>query len=109
MTLAVRTALALAGSLPTALSKILSRWRYLSDSARQNRLEVRRLFFARHDADLDFFETGFFQPAVQIALRETEPAIAVQLARFVEAVLKQVQNHDLPAHTKNLVRRTDRL
>ena len=54
--------------------------------AGQNGLEMRRLFLGGDDADFDFFETGGFEPAVQIAFRKTEPAVAVKLTRFVEIV-----------------------
>src|SRR5213082_2201818 len=68
---------------------------------------MRRLFLARHDADLDFLETGVFEPTVQIAFRETKPAVAVKLARFLEVVLEQIEDHDLPAGSQHFESRMD--
>src|SRR5881296_1832281 len=67
------------------------------DPSRQDRLEMRRLFLARHDANLDFFETRLFEPAVQIAFGKTQPAIPINLARLPEIVLEEVEHHDLAA------------
>ena len=53
---------------------------------------MRRLFLGGDDADFDFLESGGFEPAVQIALGETEPAVAVKFARLVEIVLEQIEN-----------------
>ena len=63
--------------------------------ARQNGLEMRRLFFRSHDADFNFFETGGFEPAVQIAFGETQPAVAVKFTRFVKIMFQQIQNQYL--------------
>src|ERR1035438_895270 len=70
---------------------------------RQNGLEMRRLFLARHDADFDFLEPGFVQPAVQITFRETGPAVAVKLARLPEIVLEQIENQNLSARPEDFV------
>ena len=72
--------------------------------ARQNRLEMRRLFLGGDDADFDLLETGGFEPAVQIALGKTQPAVAVKFARLVEVVLEQIENQNLPARLQNFVR-----
>src|ERR1035437_8864333 len=82
-------------------------FRFLFLRARQDCLKMRRLFFARDDADFDFFETRFFQPTMQIAFRKTEPAVAVKFVRLLEVVLQQTQNHDLPAAAENPVRRAN--
>ena len=42
----------------------------------QEGLEVRGLFFAGDDADLDAFEAGGFEPAVEIAFGKAGPAVA---------------------------------
>ena len=68
---------------------------------------MRRLFFARNDADFDFLEPGLFQPVMQIALGKTEPAVAVKFAGFVEVVLEQIENQNLSARLQNFVRSSD--
>ena len=40
---------------------------------------MRRLFLAGDNADFDFLEARFVQPAMQIAFGETQPAVAVKL------------------------------
>ena len=58
---------------------------------------MRRLFFAGDDADVDSLESGFFEPALQVRLRQPQPPVPVQLVRFFEAVLRQVEDHQLAA------------
>jgi len=65
---------------------------------------MRRLVLARHDADFNLLEAGFVQPAVQIALGKTRPAVAVELLRLVEVVLEQIENQNLPAAPQNFMR-----
>ncbi len=60
-----------------------------------------RLFFARDHADLDFPEAGVFQPAVQVAFRKAEPAVAVGFVRLLKAVLEQIKNQDLAARARS--------
>src|ERR1035437_1732461 len=43
----------------------------------QHGFEVRGLFFAGDDADFDSLEPSRFEPAVQIAFRETGPPVAI--------------------------------
>src|ERR1035437_6718043 len=49
-------------------------FRFLFLRARQDCLKMRRLFFARDDADFDFLEARSLQPAVQVAFRKSRPA-----------------------------------
>ena len=72
-------------------------------SARQHRFKVRRLFLSGDDVYLNFFETCFFQPMVQITFRKPEPAIAVKLVCPFEIVFEQIQNHHLPAWPQNFM------
>ncbi len=87
-----------ADSAPTARPRL----RFFS--ARQNGLEMRRLFLGGDDADFDFLEAGFFEPAMQIALGKSRPAVAVKLMRLLEVVLEQIEQQNLPARLQNLVR-----
>ena len=72
-------------------------------AARQDRLEMRGLFFGGDNADFDFFEARFFEPAMQIAFGKAQPAVTVKFVRFLEVVLEQVQNQELPAGLQNFV------
>ena len=65
---------------------------------------MRRLFFAGDDADFNFLEPDFFQPALQVALRKTQPAVAIEFASPLEIVLEQLKNQNLTARTKDSVR-----
>ncbi len=65
------------------------------EPAGQNGLKMRRLFLGGDDADLNFFQACRFEPAVQIAFRKTQPAVAVEFARLVEVVLKQIKQQNL--------------
>jgi len=47
---------------------------------------MRRLFLAGDHVDFDFFETGGFQPAMQVAVRKTQPTIAVEFTGFLKFV-----------------------
>lgn len=46
-------------------------------AAGEHGLKIRRLFLASHDADFDFLESRGFEPTMQIAFGESEPAVAV--------------------------------
>ena len=72
-------------------------------AAGEEGLKVRGLLLGGHDVDLHFFEPGLFEPAVQVALGKTGPAIAVEFSGFFKRVGQQVQNHDLAAGLENLV------
>src|SRR6266481_890448 len=63
----------------------------------EDRLEMGRLIFPRHSRDFNLLEPGLFQPTVQVAFREPQPAVAIEFARPVEVMLGQIQNHNLPA------------
>src|ERR1043166_177448 len=76
--------------------------------AGENRLEMRRLFLAGDDIDLDLLEPRLLEPAMQVALGETEPAVAVQLAGAIEGVLREVEDEDLPVRLEDLVGGLDR-
>ena len=65
---------------------------------------MRRLFLGGDDADFNFLETGLFQPAVQIALGETRPAVAVKFMCLLEMVLKQIENQNLSARLQDFMR-----
>ena len=65
---------------------------------------MRRLFLGGDDADFNLLETGAFEPAVQIAFGEPQPAVAGKLACLVEIMLELIKNHDLPAALENFVR-----
>ena len=65
---------------------------------------MRRLVFGGDDADLDFFEAGGFEPAVQVAFRKTQPTVAIKFMRLVEIVLEQIKNQNLAAGFEQLRR-----
>src|SRR5580765_1236338 len=75
--------------------------------AGEESLEVRRLFFARDNADFNFLKSGGFKPLVQIAFGETEPAVAVKFVCAIELMPEQVQNHDLAARFDNFLGGSD--
>ena len=54
------------------------------------------LLLARDHADINVAETGLLQPLLQVALRETEPGVAVGLPCLFKAVAQQVENEDAP-------------
>src|SRR5205823_5289289 len=68
----------------------------------KNRLEVRRLFFPRHNADFDFLEACRFQPVMQITFGKSQPAIAVKLACFLEIVFEQIEDQNLSVRLQQL-------
>jgi hypothetical protein len=47
-----------------------------------------RLFLAGHDAQLDFFEAGQFQPMMQLALLKSRPTVPVQFAGFFKIMFQ---------------------
>src|SRR5690242_8066315 len=65
---------------------------------------MRWLFLGGDDADVYFLESGFLQPAMQVAFGKAQPPVAVKFVRLLEIVLEQVENHDLSAGLQNLVR-----
>ena len=71
--------------------------------AGQDGFKMGRLLFAGNDADLDPLETSRFEPAMQITLGKTEPAVAIQLVRPFETVPGEVENHHLSARLQNVV------
>src|SRR6266852_3452574 len=73
------------------------RTRFSLLATRQNRFEMRRLFFAGDDANLNFFESRPFQPMMQIAFHESQPAVPIKLAGFFEFVPGQIEHPKLPA------------
>ena len=62
------------------------------------------LFLFGHNTDFDLFESGRFEPVLEVASFETEPAIAVKLTCFFEIVFQKIEDHYLSAGTKNFVR-----
>ena len=60
------------------------------------------LLLPRHLSDLDPREVGRLQPAVKIALCESEPPITVEFARLHKPVLHEVKDHHPAAGPKNL-------
>src|ERR1035437_9112564 len=69
---------------------------------------MRRLFFCGNDADFNLFETGGFEPAVQIAYDEAEQAVAVKFAGLVEVVLEQIEQQNLSVRLQQLRRARQR-
>src|SRR5207247_1874643 len=68
---------------------------------RQDGREVGRLFLTGDEADFDLLESCPFEPTVQVAFGESEPAVAVKFAGLIEMVLEQVEDHDLAAGFEN--------
>src|SRR5260370_27103102 len=64
--------------------------RLLLLSSCQHRFKMRRLFFARDDADFNSLEAGLLQPAMQVAFRKAKPAVTIKFARALEAVREQI-------------------
>src|SRR5262245_48857748 len=85
------------------LSGIESSLEELLLPAREQGFEMRRLFFAGDHTDFDFFETGRFEPLVQITFGKTQPAVAVELVSTVKFVLQQVKDHDLATGFEHVV------
>src|SRR6516225_8111626 len=74
----------------------------------QDSLKMRRLFLAGNDTDFYLLEPGRFKPPMQIALRKTKPAVAIQLVRLFKLMLCQVQNHDLAPRLEQAMRAGNR-
>ena len=72
-------------------------------SARQHRLKMRRLFLTSDDVYFNFFKTGLFQPAMQIAFRKTQPTVTVKFVGPLELVPGKVQDHNVPARLQQFV------
>ena len=70
---------------------------------------MRRLFFAGHNADLHALQLRRFKPALQVTFAEAKPTIAVELVRFLEFVLQQIEDHQLPAWHEQPLGRLQRL
>src|SRR5712691_6928261 len=83
--------------------------RLLLLSACKHSFKMRRLFFARDDADFNFLEAGLLQPAMQVAFRKAKPAVTVKFARALEAVREQIEDHDLSARAQGFVSGGNRL
>ena len=64
-----------------------------------------RLFLTGDDADFDLLEPCPFEPTVQVAFGESEPAVAVKFAGLIEMVLEQVEDHDLAAGLEDAMTR----
>src|ERR1700679_1410629 len=62
----------------------------------QDRLQTWRLRLTIHHPALHARKFGAFQEAAQFDFRESEPGIGVKIARLLEAVLLQIQNHNAP-------------
>jgi len=70
---------------------------------------MRRLFLPRDHIYLNLLKSCGLQPAVQIALREPQPSIPIELVCLVEVVLEQIENHNLSARPQEAVRGLNRL
>src|SRR5436190_8206254 len=64
---------------------------------------MRWLLFFRNNTDFDLFEPGGFKPTMEIAGFETKPAVAVEFLRLFKIMFQQIENHDLPTRSKNLI------
>src|SRR2546423_15154833 len=64
--------------------------------SREYGLKIRTLFFPRDYANIDVLEAGVFQKLVQLHFAETEPVISVKLARPLEGMVQQIENHNAP-------------
>jgi len=60
----------------------------LLNAGRENRLEMRALFFPRNDGDFDVLKAGGVEKLMELNFAEAEPVIGVKLARAFEAVAK---------------------
>jgi len=69
---------------------------------------MRRLFFSRHDVYFYALKCRRLQPAVQVALRESQPAVTIKLMGAFERVLSKIQDHDLSSWAKDAVRALNR-
>ena len=57
-----------------------------TQAGRQEGLEARLLGFLGHHAHLGVGEAGFLDPIMEFVLFETQPAVGIQFAGFLEAV-----------------------
>src|SRR2546423_4197619 len=57
-------------------------------------LKIGALFFPRDYTDINVLEAGVFQKLVQLHFTETEPVIGVKLARPLERMAQQIEDHD---------------
>ena len=64
--------------------------------SREYGLKIRALFFPRDYANIDVLEAAVFQKLVQLHFAETEPVISVKLARSLEGMVQQIENHNAP-------------
>src|SRR6185369_8266838 len=78
-------------------------------AAGQDSLKIGRLLFTSDNGDFDFLEPRSLQPAMQVTLRETEPGVAVELARALKFMLQEVEDHDLSTRAQDLVSSIDRV
>src|SRR5438270_9272884 len=76
--------------------------------SREYGLKIRTLFFPRNHANIDVLEAGVFQKLVQLHFAETEPVISVKLARPLEGMVQQIENHNAPILSQNGMRALDR-
>ncbi len=56
---------------------------------------MRGLFLGGDDADLDLLEAGGFEPAVEVAFGEAQPAVAVEVAGFLKIMFQEIEEQDL--------------
>ena len=63
-----------------------------------------RIFFARDRGDIDLFEAGLFEPAMEVGFAEPKPAVAVEFVRFFELVFEEVEDHYLARRAEDFVR-----
>ena len=67
----------------------------------ENRLEMRALFLARDDRDLDLLETGGFEKLVQLHFAKAKPVIGVKFAGAFETVAEQIEDHNAATLSQN--------
>src|ERR1043166_2823250 len=62
---------------------------------------MRALFFPRDDGELNIFEAGRLEKLMELHFAEAEPMIGVKLARSLEAVAEQIENHKAAAFAED--------
>jgi len=62
---------------------------------------MRKLGFLMHDRDFDVAKSRFFHCRLQFHLAETQPFIGVELTRFFEAMLRQIENRNPSPRLQN--------
>ena len=72
-----------------------------SKAGGQDGLEVGGLAFACHDRGHHVLESGGFQPTLEIAFQETEPAVLELLLHPALAMTHQVENDHLAARSQD--------